>query len=810
MYPGAGADDPATRTVYLNSKSAYFPNDLAFTDNDGSTLLKHWFEYDGNNFWVKVADTLESNATIYLYYGNISVLPTPIDAPNTGVWVRPQTTPILAVGAGGKWDDWWAQIHSIWKEGSTYYAYYSGSKNDSIFAIGLATSTDGITWTKDAGADGKIFSPGAAGKWDDYAVSSPLVWKEGATWYMLYGGEGATGGAYSIGLATSSDGISWTRYDVDNPVMTVTGAAWDSFFVLPGTNILKEGSTYYFYYWGGTSATSNGNWQIGLATSTDLHTWTKSGNNPVVVKGAAGDYDQDALEPCVTKIGSTYYMWYQGNAGTGTRSRICLASSATKDADWVKSSLNPVLNNEADAATAGTAGVWDDAWVESPVIVDFGTHWRLYYSGSQGGAAAPRMQTGYTIYTVVGDGPNTFLLFDDFHGLSVNAGLWTNTGTFTQDKDALAKYAANTNTTYIFKSVATFDSAVAIEAKAKVGSDWADEYGWAFALCYDSAWATSGFFAGHTKAAGLDVSRLYEFPDATYGGTTESITTNTWYKLTLKIFHENQYYLVNGTQKGTLAKHPPPTVPQYVLLASGRPNATADYTAYFDWAFVRKCIATEPAISSFGAEEPLAITLSVDGLAHADSLGAVALTQVHNLAVNALNHANAIDGIVLIQDYHLIVEALSHAHSIDAPALTQIHQLTVQAMSHSHALGGVSLSQIHSLLVDNLMHAHGIENVILTLSFLLVVENLIHSHSLGTVNLTQNFFLIVQALQHLHRIEAIRLFQFKKPPSENFRYQTLKLEFPEGLPEGDFAYGKSSLKMPDMEPEGDFRYKKVT
>ena len=60
--------------VYCNSKCRTDFGDIRFTDNDGSTELDYWMEskVDSNNavFWVEVRDTLESDATIYVYYNN--------------------------------------------------------------------------------------------------------------------------------------------------------------------------------------------------------------------------------------------------------------------------------------------------------------------------------------------------------------------------------------------------------------------------------------------------------------------------------------------------------------------------------------------------------------------------------------------------------------------------------------------------------------------------------------------------------------------------------------------------------------------
>jgi hypothetical protein len=531
VQPGAGSDSPPT--VYLNSHAAYFPNDLVFTSDDGETTLDHWFEYDCNNFWVKVPANLDSNQTIYLYYGSTSNLPNPIDAPLSGLWKRYGTTPVMTVGSAGAWDDLWVQFNSIVYDNGTYYAFYQGCKNDFLFRIGLATSSDGISWTKSG----------------------------------------------------------------SNPVYT-SQAAWDAAIMQPGTRMIKEDSTYYLYYWGNNIYNLSVDSGIGLATSTDLTTWTASGNNSILTGGGASAWDASVLAPTVIKFDSTYYLWYEGASGTFNRSRMGLASSASKDSGWTKYAGNPALNNAPDS--------WDSWWSELFVLVQVGNEWRAYYGGSNNGT--PRCEVGLATYLKTGSGANTFLLFDDFPGFTLDAALWNNLGSFSQDHGRVNKYASNTNTVYLLKSQATYTGPLAVEGKCKVGSDWANEYSWLFALLFDSAWATTGYLGGHYKDASNDYTKVYKFgTGATSNGTNEAVAADTYYKYSLLVGSATQKLLVGGTQKGSISTSIQ-TNPTNVHAATARGPSSSAYTTYFEWVFVRKYIDTEPAISSFGSEEiPAAI-----------------------------------------------------------------------------------------------------------------------------------------------------------------------------------------------------------
>ncbi|HUI63950.1 MAG TPA: T9SS type A sorting domain-containing protein, partial [Bacteroidota bacterium] len=98
------------------------------------------------------------------------------------------------------------------------------------------------------------------------------------------------------------------------PVLAGDSAAWDSVFVGPDA-IVKKDSVYYMLY-GGTTTPGTGT-QVGVATSTDLQTWTKSYPHPVLYFGASGAWDQYWLGG-----GTALYMkdafnfWYCGYNGS--------------------------------------------------------------------------------------------------------------------------------------------------------------------------------------------------------------------------------------------------------------------------------------------------------------------------------------------------------------------------------------------------------------------------------------------------------------------------------------------------------------
>ena len=155
---------------------------------------------------------------------------------------------------------------------------------------------------------------------------------------------GIDGSNWRIGAATSPDGVVWTKY-ANNPVI-VLGASgeWDDVHVLR-PDALFDGSTYHLWY----TASDGGYYRIGHATSPDGFTWTKDPDNPVVDRGAYYVWDYYyAMHPTVAEYDGEYHMWYTGYDGT-----YSIGHATSADGwEWTKDDANPRL--EPELAIEGT------------------------------------------------------------------------------------------------------------------------------------------------------------------------------------------------------------------------------------------------------------------------------------------------------------------------------------------------------------------------------------------------------------------------------------------------------------------------
>jgi len=184
----------------------------------------------------------------------------------------------------------------VYAEGSVYYAYYENRSDGKIY---VRNSTDKLTWGDPTLVLGKY-----GGSWQASKVYCPIVWKEGSTYYMIYTGLDSDS-VGSVGLATSDlPDRNYTRYSTTTPIyQNVYPNNW-SYVGAEAWGIQKISGTYYLWVnnFGGYGAapTGTGERQLGLITSTDLHTWTADPNNPIFVG--------QRFCPWMFKVGGYYYL----------------------------------------------------------------------------------------------------------------------------------------------------------------------------------------------------------------------------------------------------------------------------------------------------------------------------------------------------------------------------------------------------------------------------------------------------------------------------------------------------------------------
>lgn len=314
---------------------------------------------------------------------------------------------LMTLGAAGAFDEKANFTVSAFKDGDQIRLYYGGADtfgtcagiNSAHWRIGLATSTDGVNFTRVPGAltGGAILDNGADGHFDSYLTYRPFVLKDGNTYRMWYNGStkpfncpsGTLALNRRIGYAESTDGVAFTKMNdgpgPDGSVLPLgdpgaideqqVGYVW----------VIKDTNDYKMYY----SANDSGNfWRVALATSTDARHWTKHPGKlvggAVLDLGPTGAFDVAcAYQPSVVKERDQLYrMWYRGCQAPGAfggPSKGVIGYAESNDGiTWVKiTQPGPV----GEALTVGAAGSFDSGGLTTPSVFLDGSTWNMYYAG---------------------------------------------------------------------------------------------------------------------------------------------------------------------------------------------------------------------------------------------------------------------------------------------------------------------------------------------------------------------------------------------------------------------------------------------
>ena len=230
-------------------------------------------------------------------------LTTDIHIPAQSEWVDQGI--ILEAGAEGEWDYylWGGFAFSVIKKDGTYYLYYQGSSDyrteydETVLwrAIGVATSTDAIHFTKYAGGPILTWFPNEYG--EEGAVSSGITLGEQGETILFYGANtqaSSTTISADARVASSLDGFNFTDLGIalNREDRSVWGSGDELF---PVTAIHDSGKWIVYYIPNGTSEGG----LLGVAYGDQYNELTRSsvvrGNSePISVWGTAGNIRLDS------------------------------------------------------------------------------------------------------------------------------------------------------------------------------------------------------------------------------------------------------------------------------------------------------------------------------------------------------------------------------------------------------------------------------------------------------------------------------------------------------------------------------------
>lgn len=260
-----------------------------------------------------------------------------------------------------------------------FTGFYSGTRGaDFLPRIGLASSTDGATFTRVAGgqADGSLFAPGTVSAPDARGQLDPAGILDGTTYRLYFTGVAASGALSIVHTTTSAgsaaDPVPGSTWSARVQVLSATGGGFEAAGVAD-PSVIQDGTNYVMYYSG---ISSGGVRTIGRIVSAAPTFTSPTSRSQVLTTGALGTYDAaGAQDPVVVKVaGGDYRMVYTAVDAAGVE-RLAYATSSDGIA-WTRGGAvqNPSL----------AGGGFDEVAVRASGFVRSGGMLHVYLSGVDG------------------------------------------------------------------------------------------------------------------------------------------------------------------------------------------------------------------------------------------------------------------------------------------------------------------------------------------------------------------------------------------------------------------------------------------
>ena len=265
--------------------------------------------------------------------------------------------PVFAA-AEGRWDakirerGWIIKDESGWK---LWYTGYDSARQPPTMSLGLATSSDGITWRRYS--DNPIFAEG----W----IEDVMVVRQDGNYFMFAEGE-----QDQAQLLKSTDGIHWNRIGTLDIRQTNGQPILAGPFGTP-TAIVENGVWNLFY-----ERHDAGIW---LARSADMKVWTNVSDEPLIVPGP-GKYDALMIAMNqIIRVENHYVAVLHGTGSPEKPRQWCTYLATSNDLiHWTKDPrgpLRPVSENKS-----------------SGQLVQDGRQWRMYTMHEQVTLHLPQFQ----------------------------------------------------------------------------------------------------------------------------------------------------------------------------------------------------------------------------------------------------------------------------------------------------------------------------------------------------------------------------------------------------------------------------------
>lgn len=224
---------------------------------------------------------------------------------------------------------------------SNIWAYYGDSltytsawqPSEAVVPVG---SGDG--WVKDL--NNPIIDLGESGEWDDYSVYGSVPFEFNGTHYLFYaGGRNTTKPKLelSIGVATSSDGINYTKQGI-----VFDRSNFSGYYGLAPFSIVEVNGTYYLFCTQFKQGSGRIDYVCCYFTTTDFVNWS----SPVYPSGLYSQVHAPfvMIDPTDSTKAIMYYSYLGGSNGSDLYT-CCEKTNVSDLSDWTVNGTTVLFNN---------------------------------------------------------------------------------------------------------------------------------------------------------------------------------------------------------------------------------------------------------------------------------------------------------------------------------------------------------------------------------------------------------------------------------------------------------------------------------
>jgi len=233
------------------------------------------------------------------------------------------TTPVFTRSSSAAWDHGGVETPSVVYFNGTYYMFYTGystiaAHTDPLqYRIGYATSSDGISWTRQTtpllSPIGPTSAPYTPYAFNQFIVAEPGAVVVGSKIYLYFAASGIDSTLlatmFSIGVITTSDGTNWTSpQQVLRPLQPQYPPASYSGYSTPAA-IYLGGKVHLFY-----DVALNPFKQALLRHASSADGINFQDDTNIIHDQSLFNWTQSEIRaPSPVMVGNDLYLWYAGN-----------------------------------------------------------------------------------------------------------------------------------------------------------------------------------------------------------------------------------------------------------------------------------------------------------------------------------------------------------------------------------------------------------------------------------------------------------------------------------------------------------------